>query len=239
VKRKAGAARVSAETIANSVTAAILERRLAPGTRIGEEELAAVFQVSRTVVRQALTPLASQGIVAARPKKGWFIVEPSEQEVREVFGARRLIQTALVREFTPRATREHIRVMREHLRSQRQAIASEHVASRTHLLGDFDVQIAVLAGNQFLARIVADLTTRSALISMLYQTTQHASASADQHERIIDAIEAGDAEEATRLMDEHLRSVEDGLQERKTHDPVRLLKETLAVSGPAEPTLAG
>ena len=64
--------RANAERIADSLVRAIVEGRLTPGTRIVEDELAQVFSVSRTVVRQALTRLASEAIVAVRPKKGWF-----------------------------------------------------------------------------------------------------------------------------------------------------------------------
>jgi DNA-binding GntR family transcriptional regulator len=228
MKRKNGKAWVPWQQIVTSVINAILERRLAPGTRIGEEELTALFQVSRTVVRQALAQLASQGIVSVKPKRGWFVVEPTEQEVRDVFATRRLIQSALVREFVRDATQDQIQALWEHLQRQRNAIAENDVARRTYLLNDFDVQIARLTSNQLIIRIIADLTMRTTLISMLYQTTQEASASADEHEQILKAMEVKKADEAARLMDEHLRNVEAGLQERKSQDPVRRLQETLA-----------
>ena len=231
-------ASVSWEQIATSVTNAILERRLAPGVRIGEEELAAVFQVSRTVVRQALAQLASRGIVMVRPKKGWFIVEPTEGEVRDVFAARRLIQCALVRELASNATHDQMQVLWEHLQRQRNAIAEEDVAGRTYLLNEFDVQIARLTGNQLMTRITADLTMRTILISMLYQTTQEASASADEHEQVLKAIKERRADEAARLMNEHLRNVEAALQERKNLDPVRRLQETLSWHPAPEPVAA-
>src|SRR6266536_3327020 len=80
------------------------DQRLRPGTRLTEEDLSAVFGVSRTIVRQALTQLAAHSIVGVRPKKGWFIIEPPEHEVRDVFAARRLVESALIREFAASAT---------------------------------------------------------------------------------------------------------------------------------------
>jgi len=216
------------EQIATSVTSSILEGRLIPGTRIGEGDLAAVFKVSRTVVRQALGQLASRGIVAVRPKKGWFVVEPTEREVGEVFATRRLIQSALLREFMGIATTDHLRALRQHLTAQRRAIAENDVARRSFLLNDFDVEIARLTGNGLLTQIIADLAMRTTLVSMLYQTTLEASGSADEHEEILRAIEANTGDKALRLMDEHLRHVEAGLQIRKDFDPVQRLRETLA-----------
>jgi DNA-binding GntR family transcriptional regulator len=228
--RERSRTKVSWESIANSVIRAILERRLAPGTRIGEEELSAVFHVSRTIVRQALTQLASQGIVVVRPKKGWFVVEPTSQEVQQVFATRRMIQGAFMREFVTGVTPDQIRSLWEHLRLQRKAIAENDVARRTYLLNDFDVEMARMTGNELMTRIMADLAMRTTLASMLFQGTQKASASADEHERIIQAVENRDADEAARITEEHLRNVETGLQERKSLDPVCRLRETLAWS---------
>jgi DNA-binding GntR family transcriptional regulator len=228
MRRSAGETKTSWEQIAASVTESILARRLAPGTRIGEEELAAVFHVSRTVVRRALGQLASQGIVAVRPKKGWFVVEPTESEVADVFATRRVVEGGLIREFMRIATPEHLRDLWAHIEAQRQAIADDDISRRSRLLNDFDVAMAQGTGNQLLTRIVADLTMRTVLVSMLYQTTQEASASADEHARILQAIEAHDDREAVRLLEEHLRHVEAGLQERRSLDPVGQLRKTLA-----------
>lgn len=231
MQRTNGKSRVSWEQIASSVTQSLLEGRLTPGTRIGEEELAGVFAVSRTVVRQALGQLASRGIVAVRPKRGWFVVEPSEREVGEVFATRRVVQEGLLRELLRTVTPEGLGRLREHLEAQRRAIAEQDVARRSFLLNDFDVEMARITDNQLLTGIVADLAMRTTLVSMLYQSAHAASASADEHQGILDAIQERDQARALRLMDEHLSHVETSLQERKSLDPIRRLQETLAWQG--------
>ena len=95
------------------------------------------------------------------------------------------------------------------------------------------MQIADALGNPHLVRVVADLVTRTNLMSMLYQSNQEASHSADEHDDILRAIEARDTDKAVRLMDRHLRNVEAGLQHRKESDPVARLQQTLAVAPPA------
>lgn len=222
--------KASAASIGDSVIKAIAEQRMAPGTRLVEEELGAVFGVSRTVVRQALTRLASEGFVAVRPRKGWFVIEPSEAEVEQAFAARRLIEATLLREFINVATKAQMKALRAHLHDQYVAVEQGDAPRRTHLLGDFHVRIADALGNPHLVRVVADLVTRTNLMSMLYQSNQEASHSADEHDDILRAIEARDADKAVRLMDQHLRNVEAGLQHRKESDPVARLQETLAVT---------
>jgi len=226
-ERKSTDGRTNAEHIAFSVLRAIAEQRLAPGTRLTESDLGAVFDVSRTVVRQALTQLAAQGIVGVRPKKGWFIIEPPVEEVRDVFAARRLVEAALMREFTAVATPAQLRSLEEHVRRQQQAIAGDDLALRTHLLTDFHVRIAEIMGNPVVTQMIRDLTMRTNLMSMLYQTGQDASHSCAEHEQVLAAVKARDADAAARLMAEHLQSVEDGLRDRRSADPVRRLHEAL------------
>ena len=228
--REDPARKASAASIADSLIKAIAEQRMAPGTRLVEEELGAAFGVSRTVVRQALTRLASDGFVAVRPRKGWYVIEPSDVEVAQAFAARRLIELTILREFVGVATKAQLKGLRSHLHDQHTAVELGDAPRRTHLLGDFHVQIADALGNPHLVRVVADLVTRTNLMSMLYQSNQEASHSADEHDDILRAIEARNADKAVRLMEQHLRNVEAGLQHRKESDPVARLQQTLAVT---------
>jgi DNA-binding GntR family transcriptional regulator len=221
--------KTSAERIAFSVLQAIAGQRLRPGTRLTEEDLATVFSVSRTVVRQALTQLAAHGIVGVRPKKGWYIIEPPEREVREVFAARRLVESAIIREFATTATPEQIRSLQEHVRAQQRAIDAGDAALRTHLLTDFHVRIAEIAGNAVVTRMIRDLTMRTNLIAMLYQSGQEASASCAEHVRVLKAVKARDADGAARLMSEHVSAVERGLRNRRIADPINRLRDALTV----------
>ena len=66
--------------IAERVVQSILNRKLKPGERLGEQELADVFKVSRTLVREALMQLQARGFVEVRPRLGWYVVEPSFDE---------------------------------------------------------------------------------------------------------------------------------------------------------------
>src|SRR2546427_390265 len=66
--------------IAERVMRSIVERKLRPGERLGEKELAEVFGVSRTMVREALMQLQARGFVEVRSRQGWYVVEPSFEE---------------------------------------------------------------------------------------------------------------------------------------------------------------
>ena len=79
-------AEISPTTIAERVVEAILAQKLAPGERLGEQQLAENFGVSRTMVREALMQLQARGFVAVQSRRGWFVVEPSVDEARDEVG---------------------------------------------------------------------------------------------------------------------------------------------------------
>src|SRR6185369_3987349 len=88
--------------IADRIVDAILAGQLAPGARLGEQSLADLFDVSRTIVREALTRLAARGMVEVNTRRGWFVVQPSRVAAREAFAARQVIETGLLQSLPAR-----------------------------------------------------------------------------------------------------------------------------------------
>src|SRR3989475_7312543 len=84
--------------IAERVMRSIVERKLRPGERLGEKELAEVFGVSRTMVREALMQLQARGFVEVRSRQGWYVVEPSFEEAQETYAARRVLESGMLRD---------------------------------------------------------------------------------------------------------------------------------------------
>ena len=87
---------ISPNQIAQQVVESILAQKLSPGERLGEQELADLFGVSRTLVREALMQLQARGFVEVRPRRGWYVVEPSVDDARDAFSARRIIESGIL-----------------------------------------------------------------------------------------------------------------------------------------------
>ncbi len=87
---------VSPTVIAERVVEAILAQKLAPGERLGEQALAENFSVSRTMVREALMQLQARGFVEVQSRRGWYVVEPSAEEARDAFSARRIVEAGIL-----------------------------------------------------------------------------------------------------------------------------------------------
>lgn len=200
------------QRIAEAITAAIVERRLMPGTKLVEQKLADLFGVSRTLVRQALNQLSRDRLVTLNPARGAFVAEPSVEEVRQVFEARQMLERAMLERLVETITPAQIRQLRSHLKQERAALKRTDVPGRTRLLADFHVLLARLQGNEVLAELLADLLSRSALIALMYQSSHSAAASQAEHEAIVDALEARDRKALLKLLDAHLGNVEANLK---------------------------
>jgi DNA-binding GntR family transcriptional regulator len=198
-------------SIVDALTKAIVEHRLHPGTKLAEQKLADHFGVSRTLIRQALFQLVQKRLIRMEPARGAFVATPSSDEARQVFAVRRMIEVEMTRSFVRHVTPAQIKALKDHVAEEKAAVSRGDVPGRTDLLGDFHVRMAELMGNQVLAQILSELISRCALITLMYQSSNAAEHSAEEHAEILKAIIAKDEDLAVQLMDEHLRNVEEGL----------------------------
>ena len=200
------------QRISESITAAIVERRLMPGTKLAEQKIADIFKVSRTLVRQALNQLSRDRLVTLEPARGAHVAAPSVEEAHQVFEVRAMVETALVRHLASRVTDAQIAQLRAHLAAEQEAVSRTDVPGRTRLLADFHVVLARMIGNEVLAQMLADLLSRSSLISLMYQSAHSAEHSQQEHVQIVDALARRDVRAAVRLMEQHINSVERNLR---------------------------
>jgi DNA-binding GntR family transcriptional regulator len=200
------------------VVSAILDHRLPPGTKLIEDKLASAFGVSRTRIRPVLVRLANEQVVTLTPNRGATIAEPSEQEAREVFEARRLIEPRLVELFIARAGVDDMACLKACIADEDAARLAGDMRRAIRLSGDFHLHIAERAGHQTLGRILRELTSRTSLILMTYspaharEREEATACGCREHRALLDAITLRDAPEAARRMHEHLTRLESQLQ---------------------------
>ncbi|MEP6791640.1 MAG: GntR family transcriptional regulator, partial [Ramlibacter sp.] len=197
---------------------AILDHRLPPGTKLVEDKLATAFGVSRTRIRPVLVRLANEQVVTLTPNRGAAIAQPSEQEAREVFEARRLIEPTLVKLFIARADKADMQHLKRCIDDEEAARLAGDMRRAIRLAGDFHLQIAERSGHQTLGRILRELTSRTSLILMTYSSAharerdEATACGCREHRTLLDAIKLRDAVEAGRRMREHLARLESQLQ---------------------------
>ncbi len=200
------------------VVSAILDHRLPPGTKLVEDKLATAFGVSRTRIRPVLVRLANEQVVTLTPNRGATIAQPTEQEAREVFQVRRLIEPTLVTLFIASASADDIALLTRCIDGEEAAREAGDMRRAIRLSGDFHLHIAERAGHQTLGRILRELTSRTSLILMTYSSAharerdEATACGCREHRALLDAIRLGDAAEAARRMHDHLTRLEAQLQ---------------------------
>ena len=154
-----------------------------------------------------IAPGHAQSIAVGRVKS-----RRSVEEAQQVFEVRQILEVALTRRLCAAISNAQIAELRRHLHAEQEAVSSADVSSRTRLLADFHLVLAQMLGNNVLTQLLTDLLTRSSLISLMYQSSQSAEHSLEEHVAIVDAFEQRDIELAVRLTVEHLEHVEQNLR---------------------------
>ncbi len=190
-----------------------------------ERELAEMFRVSRSSVREALRTLESKGFLESRQGNGTYIAsQPVESLVspmasviftekdgqRELFEMRRLIEPQLAYLAAERATPDDIQTLEKILALQETEIARGE--SATDVDKNFHYILAKASKNKFMIRItdnIMDLLVESR--DKYLQVEGRPEKSVYRHRQVLEAIKAGDPESAMKLMRDHLMDIESSL----------------------------
>jgi len=187
-----------------------------------ERELAEIFKVSRTSVREALRALESQGLIVSRTGMGNFIVDlpvealvgplaclliDEKKALADVFEMRKLIEPQIAALAAERATRKDVAQLKRIVAKQTEAVSSGTTGVEAD--AEFHFTIGRATRNQALQKLVSglmELLSRSREDSL--QTDVRRKASVDAHRRIVGAIEMHDKNRARGEMLRHIEEVE-------------------------------
>ncbi|WP_170418850.1 GntR family transcriptional regulator [Ruegeria atlantica] len=204
------------QMIVDRIYSAVMEQKLAPRTKLSELALCETFGVGRMRVRRALLLLSSQGIVDLQSNRGAYVACPSADEAREVFVARLMIETGIVRELASSIGENGVKSLRAHVEKEDVARKSDDRTEIIRLSGAFHVELARCNENSVLTRVVRELVTRTSLIVALFGTNQASTCPDDEHASIIDAIVSRDPQSAEEAIRHHLLHVQNSLDLEQT-----------------------
>ena len=207
-----------------AIVDAVLSQKLPPGTRLVETPLCEAFGVNRSLLRRVLVRLANEKVVELQHNKGAAVAQPTQTEMHEVFEVRRLIEGGLMRRLCACARPGDITGLRRLVDDETQAYQNGDRTNWIRLSGEYHLAAARILGNHELEEIMNALVARTTLMKALYIAPGRNVCSFEEHTAILDAIAAGDAELACRLMDEHLQSAERKLRLEPPSTDIDLLK---------------
>jgi DNA-binding GntR family transcriptional regulator len=191
----------------NTLRDAILYGTFHPGQKLIERDLCDQLGVSRTLLREALQQLQAEGLITNVVHKGPSVAVITEEDAREIYEARQLIEGHLAHSFTLRASEDEI----EELAASVRALHDPGIeASQPNVLqaknGFYEVLFAG-SGNHVLARMLQQLNNR---ITMLRRMTLSSPGRFKQTvaelDEIVEAVRRRDADEASRLCRAHVQA---------------------------------
>ena len=194
------------EQVYRSLKEDILAARVGRGELLLEQALAERYGVSKTPVREALRLLVHDGLLLVLPRKGYMVRPVGLQDVVEVFEMRRIIEPALCAEAARRRTPDQIALMRESIEIESgladPSLDEMEQSLKLHRL------IAAASGNTRAMTMVGSLMDEAARLPWLVPVLRPGPGrpGIEEHVRVVDAIERGDAGEASRTMAEHLEA---------------------------------
>ena len=217
----------TSDTIAGRLALAIHEHRLAPGTKLVEDEVGEVYGVSRTVVRAALQRLAHDRLVTIHRNRGASVSQPSIREAREVFEARALLEPRTARSAAARITAADLRRLAAHIEDEHAALAAGDAGRALRLSGLFHIEIARIADQDTIFGFVTQLVARSSLIIALYWRRRTALCESHAHHALMAALRDQDGARAEEVMKGHLLDLLSSLDLRPPPDGPKTLREVL------------
>lgn len=187
------------------VRTAIVAGKFAAGDRLVEEDLAAAIGVSRTPVREALRRLAGDGLVEYVPNRGAHVAAWSEQDLREIFGLRALLEGHAARMAASAAEPDDVEALRGLVAAMKSATADGDLDELARLNDEFHHRVMSLAGNARLTAMVEGLV-QMPLVQRTFRRYSKADLrrSMTHHGELVDALEQGDPAWAEAIMRSHI-----------------------------------
>jgi DNA-binding GntR family transcriptional regulator len=199
------------ERVYDGIYRAVVEHRLPPGTRLREEELAESFDVSRTVVRQALQRLAQDQVVELQHNRGAQVPQPALADAAPVFDARRVVEGEIARRLTGRLQPEQLDELRRLIDAEGAAHARGDRGAAIRVSGEFHRALARLGGNPVFVRLIDELLPTTSLLMALYQRADRPACVAHRHQELLQALTGDSPARGAAEMRRHLDELESTL----------------------------
>jgi DNA-binding GntR family transcriptional regulator len=179
------------DRVYDGIYSAVLERRLMPGEWLRETELASSFEVSRTVVRQALQRLAQEQVVELIHNRGARVPLPEQADITHVFEARRVAECEIARRLGGRLSAEQLIRLQTLCDEETAANEAGDVVAAVRLSGEFHKAIAQMHGNPVLERLLDSLLPTTSMLMSRFSVQGRPVCVAHRHVDLVAALQRG------------------------------------------------
>jgi DNA-binding GntR family transcriptional regulator len=190
----------------------LLSGCLGVGTKLGENQLAGLFGVSRERIRKVLHRLGHERKIDLVPRRGAYTIDPGLDDARMVYEARRALEGGLIMMAAERLTREDIATLEENLAEEEAATAAGDWSRAIRLAGDFHRKLVQMTGNTLVAAYLDELIARTSVMLTFFGPGAGSPCSCREHHAIVEALRQRDPVKAYYAMTSHLSLIETRLR---------------------------
>lgn len=189
----------------------ILTGEIISQTRLMEIDLSEKMNVSRTPIREAIKRLADDGLVKVEPRRGAYVANISIKDMLDVFEVREDMEGFVAKLAAQRINDDEKQQLRAIAREYEEAIEK---ADDKEVIIELDEKfhnfIVKCSGNETLSELVKYVQELSLRFRYLYYDDFSLyESTAEQHNRIMEAINAGRDEEARSEADAHVKALKE------------------------------
>jgi DNA-binding GntR family transcriptional regulator len=206
--------RPTAQLIADQLREQIVQGIFRPGEQINESVLAGQLRTSRGPVREALQRLSQEGILVSHRNRGVFVLELSAEDIREIYAVRQAVESTaadVLLDAGQEQVADTCRALQAIIGDMAKQVAVSDWQAIARLDMQFHTSFVAGAGNTRLIRIYETLAAESRMcILNLAVAYPRIDVLVQEHQNILDLLEAGDREELYKAIKRHMeKAVED------------------------------
>ncbi|GAA1807602.1 GntR family transcriptional regulator [Nesterenkonia flava] len=196
----------TASLITRQLREGIMYGHLAPGSQLSEAALASSFGVSRGPLREAMQRLVQEGLVLASPNRGLFVKELDQEEIRDLYSARTVLESAagrlIIREQGPVPA---VVALREAYDAMQTAAEAGDLTALSDADFHFHEVLVAGAGSPRLRRMHDTLMVETRMcLTALQDTYRDPEEQVQEHKDIAEAIAEGDESRMMSAIEEHM-----------------------------------
>lgn len=201
------------EQVVSSLRWSIFTGELPPGGRFSVPALAEQFGVSPTPVREAVLDLAQHGLVVALPNRGFQVVAPSMEYLRQAMQVRRLLEIPTMLDIARMVSGDQIRPLRRLAESILASAVQGDLKRFVETDYEFHWQLTGLCGNPILAELIEEMRSRARVVAIPAIARQGVlGATAQEHLDLLIAMEERDLAAVERVTVAHMERTFEGLK---------------------------
>lgn len=191
-----------------AICAALMAGKLRPGMPLRERNLAEAFGCTRGAVRKVLARLGAEGKLHLEPNRGAYVPQPSVEDIRQVYSARRAVEAGIVATLCGRLSDEQIARLTQHVEAEEAAFHGRQREASVRLAGGFHVLLAEIVGSADLLAFVQRLIAKTELYKALYDPAEFIECAPTEHRALVAALQTDRLHATIDMMTAHLDDIE-------------------------------